>query len=70
MLRKLFGLERQEMTGDVGNTYNEECHNVYCTPGIIRVTEIRRMGLAGHVARVGEKRNAYLGIVRETNSKS
>jgi len=31
------GLERQEMAGDMGNMYNEE-------PGIIRVTEIRRMG--------------------------
>ena len=57
------GLERQEMAGDMGNMYNEE-------PGIIRVTEIRRMGWAGHVALVGEKRNAYVDMVGETNSKS
>ena len=45
-------------------------HNIYCSPDIIRVTETRRMGWAGHVARVGEKRNSYVGMVGETSSKS
>ena len=45
-------------------------HNIYSSPGIIRVTETRRMGWARHVARVLEKRNAYVGMVGETNSKS
>jgi len=35
-------------------------HNIYSSPGIIRVTETRRMGWAGHVARVLENRNAYV----------
>jgi hypothetical protein len=43
--------------------------NIYSSPVIIRVTEIR-MGWAGHVARVGEKRNAFVGMMGETISKS
>jgi len=45
-------------------------HNIYASPGIIRVMEIKRMGLAGHVACVGEKMNAFVGMMGETNSKS
>jgi hypothetical protein len=34
-------------------------HNLYSSPGIIRVIKSRRMRWAGHVARMREKRNAY-----------
>jgi hypothetical protein len=34
-------------------------HNLYSSPNINRITKSRRMRLAGHVARVGEKRNTY-----------
>jgi hypothetical protein len=37
---------------------NEELHNLYCSPSIIRIIKSRRMRWAGHVARM-EKRNAY-----------
>jgi hypothetical protein len=33
--------------------------NLYSSPSIIRMIKSRRMRWAGHVARVGEKRNAY-----------
>jgi hypothetical protein len=39
--------------------HNEELHNLYCSPSIIRILKSRRMRLAGHLARIGEKRNAY-----------
>jgi hypothetical protein len=32
---------------------NEELHNLYCLPNIIRIIKSRRMGSAGHVARMG-----------------
>jgi hypothetical protein len=35
--------------------HNEELHNLYSSPGIIRITKSRRMRWAGHVARMGEK---------------
>jgi hypothetical protein len=39
---------------------NEELHNLYSSPGIIRIIKSRRMRWAGHVARMGEKRNRLL----------
>jgi hypothetical protein len=39
--------------------HNEELHGLYSSPNIIRVIKSRRMGWAGHVARVKEMRYAY-----------
>jgi hypothetical protein len=39
--------------------YNEELHNSYSSSSIIRIIKTRRMRWAGHVARMGEKRNVY-----------
>jgi hypothetical protein len=39
--------------------HNEELHNLYFSPSIIRMIKLRRIRRAGHVARMGEKRNAY-----------
>jgi hypothetical protein len=38
---------------------NGELHNLYPSPSIIRMIKSRRIRWAGHVARMGEKRNAY-----------
>jgi hypothetical protein len=38
--------------------HNEELHNLYSSTNIIRTIKSRRMRWAGHVARMGEKRNA------------
>jgi hypothetical protein len=48
--------------------HNEELHNLYSSPSIIRMTKSRRMRWTGHVARMGEKRNAcriLVGIQKE-----
>jgi hypothetical protein len=37
--------------------YNEELHNLYSSPSIIRIIKSRRMRWAGHVTPMGEKRN-------------
>jgi hypothetical protein len=42
---------------------NEGLHNFYSTPNIIRMMISRRMRWAGHVARMGLKRNAYMLLV-------
>jgi hypothetical protein len=39
--------------------HNEELHNWYSSPNIIRMIKSRRMRLAGHVACMEENRNAY-----------
>jgi hypothetical protein len=43
--------------------YNEELHNLYSSLSIIRIIKSRRMRWAGHVARMGEKRNVYRLLV-------
>jgi hypothetical protein len=43
--------------------HNEELHRLYSAPSIIRMIKSRRMRWAGHVAQMGEKRNAYRILV-------
>jgi hypothetical protein len=43
--------------------HNEELHNLYSSPSIIRKIKSRRMRWSGHVARMGEKRNSYRILV-------
>jgi hypothetical protein len=57
VLRRIFGSKRDEVTEDWRKLHNEELHNLYSSPNVIRVITSRRMKWAGHVARMGEKRN-------------
>jgi hypothetical protein len=43
--------------------HNKELHDLYSSPNIIRIIKSRRMRWAGHVAQMGEKRNAYRLLV-------
>jgi hypothetical protein len=52
----VFGLKRDEVTGGWRKLHNEELHNLYSSPSIIRMIKSRSMGWAGHVARMGENR--------------
>jgi hypothetical protein len=45
------------VTGGWRKLHNEELHNVYSSPSVIRMIKSRRMRRAGHVARMG--RSAY-----------
>jgi hypothetical protein len=58
VLRRIFGPKSNEVAGDWRKLHNEELHNLYSLPNIIRMIKSRRMKWAGHVARMGEKRNA------------
>jgi hypothetical protein len=61
VLRRIFGPERDEVTGDWRKLHSEELHNLYSSPN--RMVKSRRMRWTGHVARMGEKRNAYRILV-------
>jgi hypothetical protein len=61
--------KRDEVTGDWRKLHNEELHNFYSSPNIIRMIKSRRMRLAEHVARMREKRNAYGILVRKPEGK-
>jgi hypothetical protein len=43
--------------------------NLYSSPSIIRMIKSRRIKWAGHVARTGEKRNAYRILVGKPEGK-
>jgi hypothetical protein len=47
------------VTGGWRRLHNEEFQNVYASPNIIGKIKCKRMRWAGHVARVGEMRNAF-----------
>jgi hypothetical protein len=69
VLRRIFGPKRDEMTGEWRKLHDEELRDLYFSPSIIRIIKSRRMRWAGHVARMGEKRNAYRLLVRTPEGK-
>jgi hypothetical protein len=56
-VRRIFRPKRDEVTGEWRKLHNEELRDLYSSPSIIRIIKSIRMK-AGHVARMGEKRNA------------
>jgi hypothetical protein len=60
---------RDEVTGDWRRLHNEELHNSYSTPTIIRMIKSMRMRWTGHVARMWAKRNAYSIVVGNPEGK-
>jgi hypothetical protein len=52
VLRRIFGPKRDEVTGEWRKLHNEELHNLYSSPDIIRQMQSRRMTWSGHVARM------------------
>jgi hypothetical protein len=62
VLRKIFGPKRDEVVGERRKLHNEELRDLYSSPNVSRIIK-SRMRWAGHVARIGEKRNAYRLLV-------
>jgi hypothetical protein len=69
VLRRIFGPKRDEMTRVWRKMHNEELHDLYSSPSIISIIKSRRMRWAGHVVRMGEKRNAYRLLVGKPEGK-
>jgi hypothetical protein len=63
VLRRMFGPKRDKVTGGWRILHNEEFRDLYSSPSKIRIIKSRRMTWAGHVARMGENRNAYKLLV-------
>jgi hypothetical protein len=66
---KIFVFCYNLLTGGWRKLHNEELHNLYSSPSIIGIIKSRRMRWAGHVARMGEKRNAYRILVGKPEGK-
>jgi hypothetical protein len=62
VLRTIFGPKREE-DGSWRKLHNDELHSLYSSSNIVRVTKLRRMRWAEHVARMGEGRGVYRVLV-------
>jgi hypothetical protein len=69
VLRRIFRPKRDEVTRRWKKLHNEELHDLYSSPIIIRIIKSRRMRWTGHVARRGEKGNAYRLLVGKPEGK-
>jgi hypothetical protein len=58
MLRRIFGPKREE-DGSWRKLHNDELHNLYSSPNIVKVIKLRRMRWVEHVARMEEGRSVY-----------
>ena len=69
VLRRIFGPKRDTVTGEWRKQHYEELNDLYSSPNIVRVTKSRRMGWAGHVACMGERRGVYSVLVGKPEGK-
>jgi hypothetical protein len=60
---RIFGPKSDEVSGEWRKLPSEELNDLYFSPNTVRVLKLRRMGWAGHVARMGEKRGVYRVLV-------
>jgi hypothetical protein len=60
--------KRDEVTGDWRKLHNEELHNLYSSPNIIRMIKSRRMRWAEHVTRMGRP-EMYIGYWWESQNE-
>ena len=69
VLRGIFGLKRDRVTGEWRKLHNEELNDLYCSPNIVRVIKSRRMRWMGHVARMAEGRGVHKVLVGKPEGK-
>jgi hypothetical protein len=55
VLRRIFGPKRDEVTGEWRKLHNEELHDLYSSPSIIRIIKSLRMRWVDNVARIGRR---------------
>jgi hypothetical protein len=63
VLRRIFGLKSDQVTGGCMELQNEELHNLYSSPSI-RIIKPRNMRWVGHVAHMREE--MHIGFSRES----
>jgi hypothetical protein len=65
----MFGPKRDEVTGEWRKLHNEELHNLYSSPDIIRQIKSRKMRWTGNVARMRKERKLYRVLVGKPEVK-
>jgi hypothetical protein len=69
VLRRVFRLKRDEVTGEWRKLHNEELSDMYSLSNIVRVVKSRRMRWLGHVAHMGEGRGVHRVLVGKPEGK-
>jgi hypothetical protein len=70
VLRRVFGPNRDEVTGEWRKLHNEELNDLYCLHDIVWVVKARRMRWGGRVARMGEGRGVHRVLVGKPEGRS
>jgi hypothetical protein len=70
LLRRIFVLKKDEITGGWEQVHNEELHNFHSSPNIVSMIKQRMTRWTRRVARMGEKMNAYKVLVEKPEGKS
>jgi hypothetical protein len=68
VLRRVFGPKR-EVDGSWRKLHNDELHNLYSSPNIVRVIKARRLRWVGHVTHMREGRGVYRVLVGKSEGK-
>ena len=69
VLRRIFGLKRDEVTGEWRKLHNEKLNDLNRSPNIVRVIKLRRIRLVGHVASMRKVRGVYRDLVGKPYGK-
>jgi hypothetical protein len=69
VLRRIFGLKRDNVRGQWRKLHNKELCDWYSLPNIIRIIKLRMMKWAGHVERMDERWNTYRLLVGKQEGK-
>jgi hypothetical protein len=67
--KRIFGLKRDDVTGEWRKLHNEELHNVCSSPNIIKQIKLRRMRWAGYVAHMEEGKKVERVMVERPEGK-
>jgi hypothetical protein len=65
----VFGPKKDGVTGRWRKLHKEELRDICSSPSLIKIIKWRRMRWVGHVARMGEKRDAYMLLVGKREGK-
>ena len=61
--------KRDEVTREWRKLHNEELNDLYSSPNIVQVINLRRMRWAGHVSHMRERRGIYRVLVGKPEGK-
>jgi hypothetical protein len=69
VLRSIFLRKRNEVTAGYRKLHNEELHDFYSSPSIIRMIKLRRVRWAGRIPQIWEKRNTCSLLLEKPGGK-